>query len=180
MKTTLIYGLCLVIGTTLLQAQQFPFLSDPGSMTGSGAALALYKQLDEEDKKNKDKMEDFRKDYVKRQIYFMGTAFPVKNAIAGELDESFSRYDALKIRNNKLSFLSYSKKKDNTKMLNLVDKMLRNLQNEVRNQKTVFVIYGEKINLLQNVMTALIDVHRILDVVEDNLEQTKLYNRIFN
>ena len=180
MKTKILSCILTLIGVSVLNAQQFPFLTDPGSLAGSGAALALYKRLDDEDKKNRDKMKAFGVDYIKRQVYFMGFSLAVGERITNEIEASVTRYNSLKNRNSSLSLLNYSKKKENTKMLALIETMLNNIQREARNQKGVFVIYGEKMNLLQNMMESLEEINRVLDVVEDNIEQTKLYNRIFN
>ncbi len=165
---------------TTLRGQHFPFLTDPGSFSGSGVAIGFYEALDASDKNNRTRMIEFEKDYVKRQLYFMGASLAVGTRINSEMAAAFSRYDSLKTRNSSLTQFSYSKKKDNTKMLNMIEIMLNSMQREMLTHKNVFVIYGEKINLLQNMMKSLIEIQRVMDIVEDNLEKTKLYNRIFN
>lgn len=176
MKTKLICWLFILMGVSVMQAQ----LTDHPSRIGSFGAFILYKQLENEDKKNRDKIEAFRFDYIKRQAYFLGLSKAITNRISNEINASFVRYNQLETRNSSLSILSYSRKKENTKMLSFIEKMLTTMQREANTQQSVLVIYGERMNLLQNMMESLIEIHRVLDVVEDNIEQTTLYNRIFN
>lgn len=174
------YFIGLLFCTAILSAQQFPFLTDPGSLAGSGASAGLYVGLNNKDKDNMRKMNAFQKDYVKRQVYFIGSAAVITNKINADIVTAFDRYNRLRSRNKSLTLFSHSKKKNNTKLLDLIRDMLTNMQKEMLTQKSNHVIYGEKLNLLQNTMQSLSEIHRMMDTVEDNIEKTKLYYRFFN
>ncbi|OEK07359.1 hypothetical protein A8C32_18150 [Flavivirga aquatica] len=179
MKVKLFYIAFFLFCSVKSIAQQFPVLVDPGSMTGSVLSWSLYSMLSTEDKNNRKKIIAFKKDLAKRHLYLVEGAIVV-NKINREISNCKERYRQLEHRNKSLSFLSYSKKKINNKMLNLVNVMLENINKGLKNQRALEVLYGEKLNLLQNTMKSLTEIYRVLDVVEDNIEKTKLYNRIFN
>ncbi|GAA4277187.1 hypothetical protein GCM10022259_19110 [Aquimarina mytili] len=56
--------------------------------------------------------------------------------------------------------------------------MLDNLERELNKQNSIGVIHGEKLNLYQNAMKSLSKIHRLMDIIEDNVAQSKLLDAI--
>ncbi|GAA0716343.1 hypothetical protein GCM10009430_11960 [Aquimarina litoralis] len=172
---TILFILCSVV----LNAQSFPFLTDPGSLTGSGVSTGLYSGSTTAERNTLRRVSGFNVDYGKRLTYLVTSAV-ISNKIRDEISVSFNRYYDLKRRNESLSFFNYSKRKENQKMLKFIEKMLNNTQKALLAQSSINVIYGEKLNLFQNTMKSLTEIHRSMDIVEDNIDRSKLLHNFFN
>ncbi len=117
--------------------------------------------------------------YAKRLPY-IETSRLIVVKIQQEIIDTRNRYTALKNDNNRLTFFSYSKKKTNTKTLDIINGMLSNLESELSKQKSFNVLYGEKLNLYQNTMESLFQIHRLMDAVEDAVGQSRLLKTLIN
>lgn len=114
--------------------------------------------------------------YSKRMIYYSGVL--IMNQINGELDQSKNRLQRLVLGNDKLDEIKYySKRKENEKLLAAVEEKLYILEQELDKQDKL-VIYGEKLNLLQNTMLTLTRVNRKLDLIEKNIKESEYIKKI--
>ncbi|WP_405208496.1 hypothetical protein [Aquimarina sp. LLG6339-5] len=179
MKFKKLYTIICFLCSVAMTAQSFPFLTDKPSLLGSGISSGLYSSSATAERNNLRRMAAFEIDYAKRLVY-LATSSVISNKIRNEITLSFNRYSDLKQRNESLSLLNYSKKKENQKILGVIEDMLVNAQKALISQSSINVIYGEKLNLFQNTMSSLTEIHRTMDVVEDNIEQSKLYYLFFN
>lgn len=171
------FYLCLFVFQGVMAfSQPFPFLTDYPSLGGSVANLGSYSIMAPEQKKLTTAVNRFSTDFAKRTVY-LTTSFMLASEISMEVNKVITRYNTLKNRNDKLSLFSYSTKKENKKMLETIQKILRNLKSQVDKQSYVNVLLGEKINLYTNTMKALSEIQLLMDVVEDGIDNTTFYRR---
>lgn len=153
---------------------------DAGSNSLSVAITAQYGSLFALDKFALEKIVSrLSLSYAERLPYLESSRLIVIK-IKQEIIDTRSRYTALKNDNNRLTFFSYSKKKTNTKTLDIINSMLSNIENELNKQESIHVLYGEKLNLYQNTMESFFQIHRLMDTVEDAIGQSKLLNILIN
>lgn len=187
----LIFSILLLLCAAQSSAQVFPFVTDYGSLSGSSAAAGNYTGLGFQSNNPfssrggdlKDRIRSFRRVFDERSEYFaiaLPLSISVDRKIKNQILQSYSRYNNLQDRNESLSLFSYSKKKNNKKLLELVSTMLYNLNKEIQNQSTSLVVLGEKLNVYQDVMMSLQDIDRMMDNIEDNIEKSNFYYRAFN
>lgn len=169
---------CLWVPMLGLSQNQFPFITDLGSLNGSGVSLALYGQLEERHRDLGMEVQGFGRDYLKRMAYLNGSSSLLAFEINKGLESAITRYGELSQRNSTLSFINFSKRKKNKKLLALVHKLLMNLAVELRKQRSANVLNGEKLNLFLNTMESLEEIHRMMDVVEDQVRQSVLLDLI--
>ncbi len=181
MRTTSYYILLLLLLLPVLNhAQMRPVLVDPGSNLGSAFSTLQYGTIEIRERELKTEIRKFMMDYNQRLVYLASSILLV-DSINDQVNNVMGRYYDLQDQNNRLSTLfSYSKKKDNRKHLGIIYKMLTHIQNELNTQSNINVVYGEKLNLYQDVNHALINIERMLDVVEDNIETSKLTYRLLH
>jgi hypothetical protein len=161
-----------------LFSQNYPFLTDIGSLTGSGAAILEYNSIKDSENKLTTQIRGFNSDYSKRLIYLNGIAYILTQKIKDDVDTTTKRYNALVSKNNSMSILNYSKNKENSKVLDIVKKMLINIKRDLNNHHTTNVLNGEKLNLYQNTMASLFEVQELMDTVEDQVSQSLLLDII--
>ena len=58
--------------------------------------------------------------------------------------------------------------------------MISNIRDELKKQDGFTVVYGEKLNLYQNSLQSLADTHRIMDVVEEEIDKKNLIRQLLN
>ncbi|MBL0683431.1 hypothetical protein [Aquimarina mytili] len=150
---------------------------DPGSLSGSSAATFQYMILGNADRNLTRQVNRFTIQYSKRIPYLMLSSSLTKK-INTQIDTAIRRYNFLVSRNNSLVFFRYSRKRNNAKALTIIKKMLDNLERELNKQNSIGVIHGEKLNLYQNAMKSLSKIHRLMDIIEDNVAQSKLLDAI--
>lgn len=178
MKTYIFYlYLFLFQGMLAAFAQVFPFISDPGSNEGSLEAIPLYTSTTVAENRVTVGVNQLSRVYLKREKYMAGAAL-VMAKITEDTGEAYNRYLDLKRRNNALTLFSYSTKKENTRALETIEKMLNNLLVELA-QQSPHVLLGEKVNLYVNTMESLLKIHRLMDEVEDRINNTSLFRRLF-
>ncbi len=174
MKIIVILGLVLCSTTTLAQivsAPNAPVTDLPltilsGMATGAyGAQVIVEHQL-------ADAVNSYEKIYNKRAQYYVGATLIIEK-INDALDDSSKKLLTLKMDNKDLHETAYySKRKENNKLLAEVEENLDILIKELNRQEKQ-VIYGEKLNLLQNTMRTLTRINRKLDVVEKNIQESE-------
>tara|TARA_R110002049_G_scaffold244930_3_gene418774 strand:- start:10 stop:507 length:498 start_codon:yes stop_codon:yes gene_type:complete len=161
-------------------SQSFPFLTDPGSLGGSTAAIAAYSLIEKSEMDLTIQINGFNTDYSKRLIYLNSLAYVLTQKINNEINAATNRYNTLVSQNNSMSILNYSRKKKNTKVLNIIKQMLTNIDRELSKQQIANVQNGEKLNLYQNTMASLFEIHELMDTVEDQVSQSLLLDTITN
>ncbi len=170
---TIILIICLLQGVACF-SQHFPFVTDPGSLAGSGGAAILYSSIRRNDRRLVTEINNFNKKYAQRTAYLVGSGAVISAKLNNELNETRQRYNHLVSRNNSLVFFSYSKKRNNKKILATINQMITNIDKELKTQVSINVLYGEKLNLYQNTMDSFSDIHQLMDLVEDRVEQSAL------
>ncbi|MCK8521183.1 hypothetical protein M0D21_06375 [Aquimarina sp. D1M17] len=173
--------MCLLKGLTV-SAQEYPFLTDPGSLGGSVGAYYLYRSLLSNEKNLTSEINRYRNKYYERLAYLTGPAAAGALYVNDKLDEEISnarkRYNTLTNRNSTMAFFNYTKKKRNTKNLATAKQMIDNLQGELNNNSSLIILYGDRLNLYQNAMESIFNIHRLLDMIEDSVEQSALIDFI--
>ncbi len=173
----IIVTICLIQGLTMY-SQEYPFLTDPGSMGGSVAAYYLYKSQLSTEKDLTTEVNNYRNKYIERLTYLTGPAIAAALYVNDKLDEELSnartRYNTLTNRNSTMAFFNYTKKKRNVKNLATAKQMIDNLQSEIDNANSLVLLYGDRLNLYQNAMESIFTIHEVLDMVEDDVEQSVL------
>lgn len=161
-------------------AQVRPFLIDPGSNAGSIGSTIQYKLIRDEEKEIRNELNKLITEYSQRSIYIVTTQTLIDD-VNSEVTSSLNRYTTLNQRNESLSTVfSYSTKKDNRKKLKIVLTMISNIRDELKKQDGFTVVYGEKLNLYQNSLQSLSDIHRIMDVVEEEIDKKNLIRQLLN
>jgi len=174
--------------TVGIQAQVRPFLTDIPSSGGSTSNLLKYGDLKRREDEIQDELEKFKRDYLQRLIYletatssFVTDYIDLKSKINTEIQNTLVHHTRVNTENEKLSSVfAYSEKKDNRKKLAVILKMINTMQKELSNQVSFNVVYGEKLNLYQNTNHSLTEISRLLDAIENNIERSKLINKILN
>ncbi len=157
-----------------------PFVfTDPGSFTGSGTHAATYEfALKNSEKDTKKEIKEYNEQYNRRMKYYLLT---LGNGIVTKIDNKIkkvlNRLDILEEKNKKLSFLNYSRKKKSRNELRSLKTMLNNIRNNYQN-KHIGSIYGEKLNLYENLMKSLTKINRMLDEVERDIDKSFYFNRL--
>lgn len=174
----IVFMICMLHGITMFSQAHFPAVTDYGSLIGSGGNTALYIAIRNNDRKLVKEIDNFNKKYRQRTVYLIGSSAFITAKLNNELVKTKERYEYLVKRNKSMVFFSYSKKKNNTKTLKTIDQMLDNMEKELRSKISINVLYGEKLNLYQNAMESFSNIHRLMDVVEDRVEQSMLLDFI--
>lgn len=151
-------------------------ISDVPSNIGSGGIIVEKYLLKSREETTEKRTQDFLKEYRKRLIYYPGSLLwlsTVNNIINNVQDRSRK----LRQDNEKLSFLYYSKKKENKVYLQSADSQIENMSSHFLNGEKA-VILGEKFNLYEDLRTSLSAINRQLDRVEDNIKESTLKRKI--
>lgn len=174
--------LIMLLVLTSLRAYSQPFannpfgpISDVPSNLGSGGIIIEKHLLKSREETTEKRTKDFLKEYRKRLPYYTGAAwiFTVNNIINNVKDRSRK----LRQDNENLSFLYYSKKKENRVYLLSAESQIENMSSHFLNGEKA-VILGEKFNLYEDLRTLLSAINRQLDRVEDNIKESTLKRKI--
>jgi hypothetical protein len=155
-------------------AQHYPLITDFGSLTGSGLALAKYNAIRNSEMELRTQIDAFRSSYLKRSLYLNSLAPIMKNKINNELKLTIERYNALVARNKSMTFLNYYKKEKVSKVLDIIEIVLVNTQKNWSGQYIANVVNGEKLNLFVNIVGTLQEANVQMDVIEDQLNNSSL------
>lgn len=151
-------------------------ISDVPSNFGSAGIIIEKHLLKSREETTEKRTQDFYKEYRKRLIYYPGSVIwlsTVNNIINNIQDRSRK----LRQDNENLSFLYYSKKKENRVYLQSADSQIENMSSHFLNGEKA-VILGEKFNLYEDLRTSLSAINRQLDRVEDNIKESTLKRKI--
>jgi len=152
-------------------------ITDMGHFTGSVTSAGILAGGVLTEQPYKESVKKFQKQYSKRIPYFGGIAILAQ--INNLIDDTQTRIDDLTSNNDMLKrVLYYSKKKKNVELLSEATSRLEFLRQEVNNRQEEVTISGEKMNLHQNVRRTLSRIHRSLDVVDQNTQQSSLSEKI--
>jgi hypothetical protein len=150
-------------------------ISDVPSVGGSGIIYGLNLELKKKEETTEKRTKDFAKEYRKRTLYYTGaTWIPTVNSIINNVKD---RARQLKDDNEKLSFLFYSKKKENRVYLLSADKQIENMSSNFLNGEKLTIL-GEKFNLYEELRASLSAINRELDRVDDNIKQSNLKKKL--
>lgn len=122
------------------------------------------------------KIPGFTKEYAKRLMYFLGS-IDLANRIMGRINDVGIRYNEIAPDYGEMMSFRYSKTKKNHKRMELVITMLDDVYAELDKQKRVNVLHGDKLNLYLNTMESLSKIYRLLDIIEEDINQARLINR---
>ena len=166
----------MILASTKTIGQVYPFLTDVPSAGGSVISAGLYEFLIKkaEEKLSKE-VDNYGNEYNKRFKYFGGALTSL--FINKKIKELNERVNYLTKENKKLTFLYYSKKKQNIKSLALIKKSCDNIKDELQYKTGSFILSGERMNLYENLMKSILLINRVLDKVEMNINKSK---RTFN
>ncbi|WP_223605536.1 hypothetical protein [Chryseobacterium sp. OSA05B] len=150
-------------------------ISDVPSGTLSGVTLGLNMALEGREKTTEKRTKDFLKEYRKRLQYYGGFAWlsTVNNIINNVKDRS----RRLTQDNENLSFLFYSKKKENRVYLLSAKSQIEHMSSNFLSGE-INTILGEKFNLYENLRTSLSAINRELDRVEENIKESNLRRKL--
>ncbi|SIR72358.1 MULTISPECIES: hypothetical protein [unclassified Chryseobacterium] len=146
-------------------------ISDVPSGTLSGVTIGLNLALKGREETTEQRTQDFLKEYRKRLQYYGGFAW--LSTVNDIINNVKGRSRQLRQYNEKLSFLYYSKKKENMMYLLSADKQIENMSSNFLSSE-VNTILGEKFNLYENLRTSLSAINRKLDRVDDNIKESNL------
>lgn len=151
-------------------------ISDVPSNLGSVGIIVEKHLLKSREETTEKRTQDFLKEYKKRLIYYPGSLLWLStvNSIINNVQD---RSRKLRQDNEKLSFLYYSKKKENKVYLQSADSQIENMSSHFLNGEKA-VILGEKFNLYEDLRTSLSAINRKLDRVEDNIKESTLKRKI--
>lgn len=175
---TLCFTFCIILfqGSTVFAQGIFPKIPDNGSNTGSSSSTAtLFTAPSVQDGLRK-AADEHGDDYVNRMNYLIASSV-VNGRINGRIDDAIERYNALKKINESLNFFAYSKKRINKELLENVEKFLDNMEDELDKQD-IIALLGEKLNLYGDTAESLYEIHRTMDEIEDNIENTWWYEKL--
>jgi len=120
----------------------------------------------------------FVREFEKRALYYPGTlVMHNQNMIGKKVTAVEDRISDLSTDNMNLSFLYYSKRKENAKLLDAIKEEFEIIKAELSTSSTT-VVMGEKLNLYQDVMMTLTRTNRQLDIVESNIGGSKHTKRV--
>ncbi|MDQ1856019.1 hypothetical protein RAH34_05700 [Chryseobacterium sp. WLY505] len=151
-------------------------ISDVPSNLGSGAIIFEKYALKGREETTEQRTKDFLKEYRKRLIYYPGSVawlFTVDGIINNVKD----RARQLRQDNEQLSFLYYSKKKENRVYLLSAHRQIENMSSHFLNGEKA-AIMGEKFNLYEDLRSSLSAINRKLDRVEDNIKGSTLKRKL--
>ncbi|MBL3658409.1 hypothetical protein [Fulvivirga sediminis] len=171
-KLMVIVGFILLTMPALAQPANLIYLpvTDMGLMPQRIAAAALYGSISVAENSLKSSVRSYAKTYNKRALYYAGAIVITK--INGSINKSEERLKELIKSNAELDEKKfYSKRIPNNKLLKGLEESLYILKQEMLKQHKL-VIYGEKLNLLQNTMRTLTEINRRLDIVENNISDS--------
>lgn len=150
-------------------------ISDVPSNLGSGAIIVENIFLKEREETTEKRTKDFVKEYRKRLLYYGGAAW--LSTVNDIINNVKDRAHKLKEDNEKLSFLFYSKKKENKVYLLSADSQIENMSSNFLNGEKLTIL-GEKINLYEELRASLSAINRELDKVDDNIKQSNLRKKL--
>ncbi|MEJ5049343.1 hypothetical protein WH221_05855 [Chryseobacterium culicis] len=150
-------------------------ISDVPSNIGSIAIIVELEFLKGREETTEKRTKDFVKEYRKRLLYYGGVAWlsTVNNVINNVRDRSRQ----LRQDNEKLSFLFYSKKKENRVYLLSADSQIENMSSHFLNGE-INTILGEKFNLYEELRASLSAINRELDRVDGNIKESNLKKKL--
>lgn len=150
-------------------------ISDVPSNLGSAAIIFEKYALKGREETTEKRTQDFLKEYRKRLLYYGGIAWlSTVNDIINNIKD---RSRQLRQDNEELSFLYYSKKKENRVYLLSADIQIENMSANFLNGEKA-VILGEKFNLYEDLRSSLSAINRKLDRVEDNIKESTLKRKL--
>lgn len=151
-------------------------ISDVPSVGGSGIIYGLNLELKKREETTERRTKDFAKEYRKRLVYYPGSVawLSTVNDIINNVKD---RARQLKDDNEKLSFLFYSRKKENRVYLLSADKQIENISSNFLNGEKLTIL-GEKFNLYEELRASLSAINRELDRVDDNIKQSNLKKKL--
>lgn len=170
--------LIVIILFTSIRAYSQPFannpigpISDVPSNLGSAAIIVEKHLLKGREETTEKRTQDFLKEYRKRLLYYGGVAW--LSTVNDIINNVKDRSRQLRQDNEQLSFLYYSKKKENRVYLLSADRQIENMSTHFLNGEKATIL-GEKFNLYEDLRTSLSAVNRKLDRVEDNIKGSTL------
>ncbi|UOB16667.1 hypothetical protein [Abyssalbus ytuae] len=180
MKKILIKGLML-FGITAIAQPVSPIytpVTDMPLMTMSYTTAGLYGSINAEENRLTNSVDSYATVYNKRAIYYTGASV-VAYKIEQSILNSRKKLLELVVDNKNLDKIKYySKRKKNTQLLEELEEKLDILEKELQGQHKIAVIYGEKLNLLQNTMRTLTQINRELDIVDKNIKESNHLKKI--
>lgn len=150
-------------------------ISDVPSLTLSGVTYGLNLELKKREETTEQRTQDFVREYRKRLQYYGGFAW--LSTVNDIINNVKDRSNKLRQDNEKLSFLFYSKKKENKMYLLSADKQIENVSANFLSGE-INTILGEKFNLYEDLRISLSGINRTLDVVEDNIRDSNLKRKL--
>lgn len=150
-------------------------ISDVPSNLGSAAIILENISLKEREETTEKRTKDFVKEYRKRLLYYGGAAW--LSTVNDIINNVKDRARKLKEDNEKLSFLFYSKKKENRVYLLSADSQIENMSSNFLNGEKLTIL-GEKINLYEELRASLSTINRELDRVDDSIKQSNLKKKL--
>lgn len=150
-------------------------ISDIPSNFGSSGIIVEKLLLKEREETTEKRTQDFLKEYKKRLLYYGGAAW--LSTVNDIINNVRSRYHKLRQENEKLSFLFYSRKKENRMYLLSADRQIENMSSHFLNGE-INTIMGEKFNLYENIRGSLSAINRELDKVDNNVKESNLKRKI--
>lgn len=120
----------------------------------------------------------FSQQYVQRAAYYVRTPLDNGGAAKAVLKKTVDRLDSLRAVNLSLGPIYVFRRKDSEARLKTIREKLDIIANDI-NQLNTTGIYGERINLNQNIAMAVEAYSRKLDTIETYIYNTSLINRLF-
>ena len=151
-------------------------ISDVPSNLGSGGIIVEKYLLKSREETTEKRTENFYKEYRKRLIYYPGSVLWL-STINDIINNVKDRSRKLKRDNEKLSFLFYSKKKENRVYLLSADNQIENMSSHLLIGE-INTILGEKFNLYENLRISLSSINRQLDKVDNNIKESTLKRKL--
>ncbi|MDH7445847.1 hypothetical protein [Aquimarina sp. 2201CG14-23] len=179
----------LIISLSIIVSSQCIFAQLPAidalSNAASVALTAEYALLSREEDNIKREMEEFKDSYSTRAIpkfdirYFAPGDSYVQH-VKNKLIDARARRLILETNNNALTVFSYSRKKQNSKDLYIVEASLNNITQKFEKKLKHYGVYGEKMNMYQNFMRSLDKINRLMDQIDSKIDEGKLLNKLVN
>ncbi|WP_426479194.1 hypothetical protein ACP3T3_07010 [Chryseobacterium sp. CBSDS_008] len=174
--------LTLLLILTSIRAYSQPFannpigpISDVPSNLGSAAIIIEKYALKGREETTEQRTQDFLKEYRKRLLYYGGVAW--LSTVNDIINNVKDRSRQLRQDNEQLSFLYYSKKKENRVYLLSADSQIENMSSHFLSGEKITIL-GEKFNLYEDLRTSLSAINRKLDRVEDNIKGSTLKRKL--
>ncbi len=152
-------------------------LIDKNSGVGSAFTTAAYVGALLVERGIRKPVDDFMEAYTERGIHHGGAL--MINRVLGSIRQAKERQEILSEANKELSFIRYSRKKDNEATLAVIEQSITRLLVELRKQAgSVSVILGDRINLYHSIQITLKKIHGQMDEVAANLERSNRLKKI--